>query len=34
MKSFSVKIPAGIRSDEKIRLMGQGKKRRKWWKKW
>ena len=26
MKSFSVKIPAGIRSDEKIRLIGQGKK--------
>ena len=26
MKSFSVKIPAGIRNDEKIRLIGQGKK--------
>lgn len=25
MKSFSVKIPAGIRDGEKIRLMGQGK---------
>ncbi len=26
MKTFSVKIPAGIRNDEKIRLIGQGKK--------
>ena len=26
MKSFSVKIPAGIRNNEKIRLIGQGKK--------
>lgn len=26
MKNFSVKIPAGIRNDEKIRLIGQGKK--------
>ena len=26
MKSFSVKIPAGIRNGEKIRLIGQGKK--------
>ena len=26
MKNFNVKIPAGIRSDEKIRLIGQGKK--------
>ena len=26
MKSFSIKIPAGIRNDEKIRLIGQGKK--------
>ena len=25
MKKFSIKIPAGIRSDEKIRLIGQGK---------
>ena len=25
MKSFDVKIPAGIRNDEKIRLLGQGK---------
>lgn len=25
MKTFSVKIPAGIRNDEKIRLIGQGK---------
>ena len=25
MRSFSVKIPAGIRNDEKIRLIGQGK---------
>ena len=25
MKNFSVKIPAGIRSEEKIRLVGQGK---------
>lgn len=26
MKSFTVKIPAGIRNNEKIRLIGQGKK--------
>ena len=26
MKSFIVKIPAGIRNDEKIRIIGQGKK--------
>ncbi len=26
MKTFSVKIPAGIRTNEKIRLIGQGKK--------
>ena len=26
MKSFSIKIPAGIRNGEKIRLIGQGKK--------
>lgn len=26
MKSFTVKIPAGIRDNEKIRLIGQGKK--------
>lgn len=26
MKTFAVKIPAGIRNDEKIRLIGQGKK--------
>lgn len=26
MKTFSVKIPAGIRNNEKIRLIGQGKK--------
>ena len=25
MKNFEVKIPAGIRNEEKIRLMGQGK---------
>ncbi len=34
MKSFSVKVPAGIRSGEKIRLLGQGKARYKWRKKW
>ena len=27
MKTFSVKIPEGIRNGEKIRLIGQGKKR-------
>ncbi len=26
MKNFTIKIPAGIRNDEKIRLVGQGKK--------
>lgn len=34
MKTFTVKIPAGIRANEKIRLIGQGKKgingRKKW----
>ena len=25
MREFNVKIPAGIRNEEKIRLMGQGK---------
>ena len=25
MKTFSVKVPSGIRNDEKIRLIGQGK---------
>ncbi len=34
MKSFSVKVPAGIRNGEKIRLLGQGKARYKWRKKW
>lgn len=34
MKNFTVKIPAGIRNGEKIRLIGQGKPRTKWWKKW
>lgn len=34
MKSFTVKIPSGIRNHEKIRLIGQGKKRKKWWEKW
>ena len=32
MKTFEVKIPIGIRNGEKIRLMGQGKLRFKWWK--
>lgn len=34
MKTFSVKIPAGIRNGEKIRLLGQRKTRAKWSKKW
>lgn len=34
MKTFSVKIPAGIRNGEKIRLLGQRKARTKWSKKW
>ncbi|MCI8620762.1 MAG: DnaJ domain-containing protein [Clostridia bacterium] len=34
MKNFTVKIPAGIRNGEKIRLIGQGKVRSKWRKKW
>lgn len=32
-KTFSVKIPAGIRNGEKIRLLGQRKTRTKWRKK-
>lgn len=32
-KTFSVKIPAGIRNGEKIRLLGQRKTREKWRKK-
>lgn len=35
MKTFSIKVPAGIRNGEKIRLIGQGKPglngREKWW---
>lgn len=34
MKSFNVKVPAGIRQDEKVRLIGQGKQGQKRWKKW
>lgn len=34
MKTFSIKIPSGIRNGEKIRLLGQRKTRAKWWKKW
>lgn len=34
MKVFTVSIPAGLRNGEKIRLLGQGKPRNKWWKKW
>lgn len=30
MKTFSVKIPAGIRNGEKIRLIGERQKRSKW----
>lgn len=30
MKTFSIKIPAGIRNGEKIRLLGQRKARTKW----
>ena len=30
MKTFSVKIPAGIRDGEKIRLLGERKTRTKW----
>ena len=30
MKTFSIKIPAGIRNGEKIRLIGERKKRTKW----
>ena len=33
MKTFNIKVPAGIRNNEKIRLIGQGKERTKWWKK-
>ena len=32
-KTFNVKIPAGIRNGEKIRLLGQRKTRAKWRKK-
>lgn len=34
MKTFTIKIPSGIRNGEKIRLIGQGKTRTKWWQKW
>lgn len=34
MKTFSIKVPSGIRNNEKIRLIGQGKPRKKRWKKW
>lgn len=30
MRTFSVKVPSGIRNGEKIRLLGQGKARTKW----
>lgn len=30
MRTFSVKVPSGIRNGEKIRLLGQGKVRTKW----
>lgn len=33
MKTFKINIPAGIRNGEKIRLMGQGRPRKKWRKK-
>lgn len=33
MKNFTIKIPAGIRQGEKIRLIGQGKVRTKRWEK-
>ena len=32
--SYSLKIPAGIQNHDKIRIPGQGKVRKKWWKKW
>ena len=34
MKSFNVKVPAGIRQDEKVRLIGQGKEGQKRRQKW
>ena len=34
MKNFTVKIPAGIRNGEKIRIIGQGKMRKKRWQEW
>ena len=33
-KKINVKIPSGIRNEEKIRVIGQGKKRQKWRQKW
>ena len=33
-KTFNIKIPAGIRNGEKIRLLGQRKARAKWRKRW
>lgn len=33
MKVFTVSIPAGLHNGEKIRLLGQGKARYRWWKK-
>jgi len=29
--SFSIKVPAGIQNNDKIRIVGQGKWRKKWW---
>lgn len=34
MKTFSVKIPSGIRNGEKIRLLGERKTGTKWCQKW
>ena len=32
--TFNIKVPAGVQNGDKIRILGQGKTRKKWWKKW
>ena len=34
IKNITIKVPEGIQDGEKIRLIGQGKDGKKWWKKW
>lgn len=34
LKTFKVQLPPGIQNNEKIRLIGQRKTRKKWWQEW